>query len=78
MALCRGESSWLKELPNLNVKDLRDAFDRGQSDALASAGFDVLKVTHSETFLFSRGLLDPSARKWSASNVGVKGGDCWY
>ena len=46
LALCRGESPWLKELPNLNVKDFRDAFDGCESDALASAGFDVLKVAN--------------------------------
>ena len=78
LALRRGESPGLKELPNLNVKDLRDALDRGQSDALASACFDVLKVTHSEPCLLGRGLLGPATRKPSAADVGAKGGCCWH
>ena len=78
LALCRGESPWLKELPNLNVKDLRDALDRGQSDALAPPCFDVLKVAHSEPCLLGRGLLGPATRKPSASDVGAKGGCCWH
>lgn len=78
LALCRRESPWLKELPNLNVKDLRDALDRGQSNALAPACFDVLKVANGQSCFLSRGLLGPATRKPSASDVGAKGGGCWH
>jgi len=78
LALCRRESPWLKELPNLNVKHLRDALDRCQAQAFATTCFDVLKVTHSEPGLLGRGLLGPATRKPSAADVGAKSGSGWH
>jgi hypothetical protein len=62
LTVCLGESPWLKELPNLDVKDFRNSLDGGQSDALASACFDVLKVAHGKSCFLSRGLLGQATR----------------